>query len=38
MDVVLMDLQYTTALVDHKTTLGLSERMVKRISIAAAEG
>jgi hypothetical protein len=35
-DVVLMDLQYTTAVVDPKTTLGLSEDMVKRISIAAA--
>ena len=29
-DVVLMDLQYTTALVDPKITLGLSEDMVKR--------
>ena len=35
-DVVLMDLQYTTAVVDPNTTLGLSEDMVKRISIAAA--
>lgn len=36
-DVVLMDLQYTTAVIDPKTTLGLSEDIVKRISIAAAE-
>jgi acyl-CoA thioesterase-1 len=34
-DVVLMDLQYTTALVEPKTKLELSEDIVARISVAA---
>jgi acyl-CoA thioesterase-1 len=36
-DVVLMDLQYTTALVDPETTLPLSKELVERISAAAAK-